>query len=172
MELSYSLPDALGGSMMKCKCGGKVANNARVCPHCGHRFTSLPVQVLAGIFAVVGAGAVIAMLSNSANDAPPVQQAHAATGQVNEAQNRLSAMPKSEQAAALALAAGEGCVGSRAFYMGSAPTDRSAFWSIGCKNGKSYLVQIFADSTGSTKVLDCTLYKKVTKLSCFQKLKD
>jgi len=56
--------------------------------------------------------------------------------------------------------------------MGSSPADRSAFWSVGCKNGSSYLVQIDADATGSTKVLECGVYKLVTKMSCFTKLEN
>jgi hypothetical protein len=33
--------------MRKCECGNQVANNAKFCPKCGHRFTSGPVKFLA-----------------------------------------------------------------------------------------------------------------------------
>src|SRR5262249_10070686 len=88
----------------------------------------------------------------------------------NIANDRLAAMSASEQAMFLGAATAEGCVGTRAFFMGTSHADHSAFWSVRCKNGKSYLVQIQADSTGSTRVLDCAIYKAVSKMSCFTKL--
>jgi hypothetical protein len=90
----------------------------------------------------------------------------------NEANDRLFALTKDGQASALGVVIGEGCVGRRAFYMGSSPSDHSAFWSVGCKNGKSYLVQVFADAKGSTSVLDCGAYRLTTKMRCFEKIKD
>ena len=64
----------------------------------------------------------------------------------------------------------EGCVGTRAFYMGTYSADNSAFWSVGCKNGKSYLVEISADSAGSTRPLDCKVYKATSGMSWFKAL--
>jgi hypothetical protein len=90
----------------------------------------------------------------------------------NEANDRLFALTKNGQASALGVVIGEGCVGRRAFYMGSSPSDHSAFWSVGCTNGKSYLVQVFADATGRTSVLDCGVYRLTTKMRCFEKIKD
>jgi len=48
--------------MRKCKCGNRVAGNAKACPQCGHRFTSGTVKAL-GWFVVilVGVGALGAM---------------------------------------------------------------------------------------------------------------
>jgi hypothetical protein len=90
----------------------------------------------------------------------------------NEANDRLFALTKGGQASALGVVIGEGCVGSYAFYMGSSPSDHSAFWSVSCTNGKSYLVQVFANATGSTSVLDCGVYTLTTKMRCFEKIKD
>lgn len=46
--------------MRKCQCGNDVANNARVCPKCGHRFTSGLVKALAWFFGILIGIAVIA----------------------------------------------------------------------------------------------------------------
>jgi hypothetical protein len=52
--------------MRKCECGNDVANNARACPNCGHRFTSRLVKGLAWFMCIVGAtGALAIMLSSS-----------------------------------------------------------------------------------------------------------
>jgi hypothetical protein len=88
----------------------------------------------------------------------------------NEAHDRLASLPERDQATVLGNIVNEGCAGNRAFYMGSSPTDRSAFWSVGCKNGENYLVSIDADAAGSTTVLDCRVYKAVAKMNCFRKI--
>lgn len=71
----------------------------------------------------------------------------------------------------LGRAVDENCQGNRAFYMGSIPEDRTAYWSVGCTSGKSYLVQIKADEMGSTTMLDCQIYHAATKLNCFTKIR-
>ena len=38
--------------MRKCKCGNDVADNAKACPKCGHRFTSGPVKFLAWVLGI------------------------------------------------------------------------------------------------------------------------
>ena len=86
----------------------------------------------------------------------------------NEANDRLLALPKSEQALMLGKAAGEGCIGNRAFYMGISK-DRTASWSVGCTNGNSYAVQIDADSVGTTSILECSILRAVAKVNCFEK---
>ncbi len=55
--------------MRKCNCGNDVANNARTCPKCGHRFTRGPVKFLAwflGITVGLGVlGAIIGQMGES-----------------------------------------------------------------------------------------------------------
>jgi hypothetical protein len=161
--------------MRKCTCGNPVANNATVCPHCGHRFTRGSVKVLAWLIGIMGFLGIIDLATHSSNDVrpPSISNLSAKTPTTgNEANDRLFALTKTGQATALGAVTGEGCVGRRAFYMGSSRTDHSAFWSVGCKNGKSYLVQVFADAKGKTSVLDCGVYKLTTMMRCFQKIKD
>jgi hypothetical protein len=161
--------------MRKCTCGNAVANNATACPHCGHRFTRGSVKVLAWFIGIMGVLGIIGVASHPSNDvpSPAISNLRAQTQTTgNKANDRLFTLTKDGQAAALGAVTGEGCVGRRAFYMGSSPADHSAFWSVGCKNGKSYLVQVFADVKGRTSVLDCGVYRLTTKMRCFQKIKD
>ena len=54
--------------MKKCKCGQMVASNARVCPHCGNRFTHPFVKALAWFIGVTFSLTVImAIISGSQN---------------------------------------------------------------------------------------------------------
>jgi hypothetical protein len=89
----------------------------------------------------------------------------------NPSNDKLLAMSEPQQAKFLGMVVEEGCVGARAFYMGTYSKDNSAFWSVGCTNGRKYAVQIFSDSVGSTKVLECEMLKMVAHVSCFQKFK-
>jgi len=75
---------------------------------------------------------------------------------------------------------GEGCIGKKAFYMGSMDehshkeppiegTEHDAFWSIKCTNGKSYSVEVHPQGDG--KVLECSMLKMLHAGECFQKFK-
>jgi len=121
--------------------------------------------------------------------APPAQSVQSfSTG--NPANDKLLALPQSEQASVLGTIAGAGCVGNRAFYMGifsrTQPgqtkkeqqlaailqMDHNAFWSVGCTNGASYEVEISADEAGSTKVVNCSVLKVVGHSDCFVRFKN
>jgi hypothetical protein len=86
----------------------------------------------------------------------------------NVAQDRLATFVDSEQAAFLGAAVEEGCAGTRAYFMGM-DRENDAFWSIGCASGESYSVEILPDSTGSTRVLECSVLKAVAGMRCFTK---
>jgi hypothetical protein len=88
----------------------------------------------------------------------------------NTAHDRMLHLDPDARAAALGLAAGDGCRGTDSFFMGMNSKDNSAYWSVRCTNGKSYQVSIDANATGSTSVMDCDLLKTVAKISCFAKL--
>ena len=89
----------------------------------------------------------------------------------NVANDKLSALSEEEQARYLGAVASASCNGTRAFYMGSSH-DHTAFWSVACRNGSSYSVEVDADELGSTKVLECSVLRAVTGTSCFVKLKN
>src|SRR5713226_3966273 len=56
--------------MRKCQCGNDVADNARTCPKCGHRFTSQPVKMLAGCFVVIAVVVVLILIVFNSFDTP------------------------------------------------------------------------------------------------------
>lgn len=52
--------------MRRCKCGNLVANNAKFCPRCGHRFTSTSTLVIAWVLGIFGVFVILMMsLANS-----------------------------------------------------------------------------------------------------------
>lgn len=66
--------------MRKCKCGNDVANNAKACPKCGHRFTSGFVKFLAWFCLIVFGIMIVGIIAaeNSGNP-PAVAQSMAST---------------------------------------------------------------------------------------------
>jgi hypothetical protein len=101
-------------------------------------------------------------------DNPPIAVTHQ-TG--NPAHDRLSALDPITQANALARiveSSGDACSGGEnAFFMGQDPSDLSALWSVQCANNReSYQVEIKADPTGHTNVVECSLIKAVANIDC------
>jgi hypothetical protein len=92
-------------------------------------------------------------------------------GSGNPTNDRLLALPPARQAQVLADSFGRGCVGVSAFPMGVASTAKwkfLAYWSVRCKNGKSYVVQIAPDAKGTSIVADCRALQG-TGRECFKK---
>lgn len=93
----------------------------------------------------------------------------------NKANDMLLALPESAQISFLAVVANKtypengACVGLRAFYMGTSPKDRDAYWSIGCADGNSYQVEIAPNATGTTSAADCRILHAVN-VNCFVRL--
>jgi hypothetical protein len=94
-----------------------------------------------------------------------------AAGSGNPTNDRLLAMPEPQQAQVLARSFRHGCVGVEAFPMGVTTTGRAkgyAYWSVRCKNGKSYAVQITPNPKGTAIVVDCKALEG-TGHECFKK---
>jgi hypothetical protein len=92
-----------------------------------------------------------------------------AAGSGNPTHDRLIALPPAEQTKTLAKAIGQGCVGVSAFPMGVTTTGRAkglAYWSIRCKDGRSFAVQIAPDA--EAVVVDCRVLQASGK-ECFKK---
>jgi hypothetical protein len=92
-----------------------------------------------------------------------------AAGSGNPTHDRLLTLPPAEQAKALAKGIGQGCVGSSAFPMGVTTTGKAkglAYWSVRCKDGRSFAVQIAPDA--QAVVVDCRLLQANGK-ECFRK---
>lgn len=149
--------------MKKCECGNQVADNAKTCPKCGHRFTSGAVKIVAWIFGIlVGLIVLSAIISTQTGDSPSFN-----TGNVGN--DKLLVLPESKQAAILGETVNQSCVGDRAFYMGIGRTDHKAFWSVQCTNGASWAVEIPQDENESTRVLECSVLRAIVGVDCFQK---
>ena len=81
-----------------------------------------------------------------------------AAGSGNPRNDRLLAAPEAQRAAALGNSFHRGCVGVEAFPMGVTTSGRAkgyAYWSVRCKNGKSYAVQIPPNVRNPAVVVDC-----------------
>jgi hypothetical protein len=92
----------------------------------------------------------------------------ASTG--NPVTDRLLALPEEQRIATLGRLAHHNCVGTRAFLMGVTRTGTArgtAYWSVACTNGRSYVIQINRDRKGTSFVADCRVLEG-TGRQCFQ----
>jgi hypothetical protein len=93
-----------------------------------------------------------------------------AAGSGNPTNDRLLAMPEAQQAQALGNSLRRGCVGVAAFPMGVTTVGHArgfAYWSVRCKDGKSYAVQIPPRGKNAV-VVDCHALQG-TGRECFKK---
>jgi len=86
----------------------------------------------------------------------------------NPAHELLLTKSAAEQAAMLGKAVGKGCIGTTSFFMGIAENG-SAFWSVLCANGNSYIVHVSPDAVGTATALECSRLKTM-HLDCFSLL--
>ncbi len=94
-----------------------------------------------------------------------------AAGSGNPRNDRLLAATEAQRAQALGNSFHRGCVGVEAFPMGVTVSGRAkgyAYWSVRCKNGKSYVVQIPPDPRSPAVVADCHVLQGTGK-ECFKK---
>jgi hypothetical protein len=82
--------------MRECKCGNGVADNARTCPKCGHRFTSLPVKMLAWFFVLMAALVVLVLIVSNSSDTPSSYKPAPASPQPTSAQAVALSKAKSD----------------------------------------------------------------------------
>ena len=95
-----------------------------------------------------------------------------AAGSGNPRNDRLLAMTEAQQAQVLSSGLHrQGCIGVEAFAMGVTASGRAkgyAYWSVRCKNGKSYVVQIPPGPKTPTIAEDCKVLEG-TGRECFKK---
>ncbi|HUC73438.1 MAG TPA: hypothetical protein VMS01_19770 [Stellaceae bacterium] len=94
-----------------------------------------------------------------------------AAGSQNPRNDRLMAASEAQRAQALGNSFHRGCVGVEAFAMGVTTSGRAkgyAYWSVRCKNGKSYVVQIPPNVKSPVIVVDCRALEG-TGHECFKK---
>ena len=93
-----------------------------------------------------------------------------AAGSGNPTNDRLLAMPAAQQAQVLGDSLHRGCAGVEAFPMGVTASGRAkgdAYWSVRCKNGNSYAVQIPPRGKRAV-VVECQVLQG-TGRECFKK---
>jgi len=82
----------------------------------------------------------------------------------NPAHDKLSSLSEPECAAMLAKllqASGEQCSSvSRTFFQGR-DGDGNAYWNVVCAKGTSYSIRVDNNATGSTRITDCDVLKRV-----------
>jgi len=94
--------------MKKCKCGKPVANNARTCPNCGHRFTSAPVLFLAWGFGIILLGAMLgAIFGNSSTNTQHQVTPSAASSAATSVPEVKAGIAKTDEAAMVIRACGK-----------------------------------------------------------------
>src|SRR6266481_7608354 len=94
-----------------------------------------------------------------------------AAGSGNPTHDHLLALPPAEQAKILGKGIGQGCVAVSAFPMGVTSAGKAkglAYWSVRCKDGRSFAVQIAPDAQGTTQAADCRALEGSGK-ECFKK---
>jgi hypothetical protein len=93
----------------------------------------------------------------------------AAAGSGNPVHDRLLLLSPAEQAGTLAKGIGHGCLGISAFPMGVTKAGKGkglAYWSVRCKDGRSFVVQIAPDAAAVAE--DCRVLQGSGK-ECFKK---
>jgi hypothetical protein len=94
----------------------------------------------------------------------------AAAGSGNPANDSLLAMSPDQQAKVLTKGI-KGCVGESPFQMGVTASGKAkgyAYWSVRCKDGRSFAVQITPAAKAMATVVDCRALAGTGK-ECFKK---
>jgi hypothetical protein len=94
-----------------------------------------------------------------------------AAGSGNRTNDRLLALPENRRIEVLSKGIGHGCIGTSAFPMGVTATGKArgfAYWSLSCKNGKNYVIQIAPNAKGTVIAADCSVLTGTGK-ECFKK---
>lgn len=97
--------------------------------------------------------------------------APAPTSSGNRAHDLLIGRPdvqRNKTLSAFLAESGESCDVERSFFQGL-DKELSAYWNVACEGGKSYVVTVKNDATGSTRILDCGVLKAVSGVECFKK---
>ncbi len=101
--------------------------------------------------------------------------AGAATTPVNPAHEKLLQLNNSNRNVAwtrLLQESGERCDRATKSMFRMQDPQGKAYWSVACANGKAFSVTINPDTGGSTSIADCPVIERLTKIGCFEKIKD
>lgn len=97
---------------------------------------------------------------------------YASAAWANPAHDRVQQMPSGARNAFFIKylqGSGESCDEvTRNFFQGSGKSG-DASWNVACRNGKAYLIMIYNDAQGSSKILSCAVLKALNAGECFKK---
>ncbi|RTL61654.1 MAG: hypothetical protein EKK41_26835 [Hyphomicrobiales bacterium] len=144
----------------------------------------IAIRALLALFVVGGLGIIIQFLAELEPSTSHLSKATASsviTGSVspakgirNHAHELLMQKPEAERPLYLGAVVNSGCRGKRAFFMGLG-TDGfaagEAFWSVECRDGRTFSVMISPDSLGTTRSMPCELLAALKAGKCFSVLK-
>jgi hypothetical protein len=90
----------------------------------------------------------------------------------NPASDTLHRMQEGDRRNVLAQlvhSSGEACgAGAKTFFQGTSRQNH-AFWNLRCSNGRAYQIMFYPDRDGSSKLLDCSVLRKMNAGECFKK---
>jgi hypothetical protein len=145
--------------MRRCKCGNDVASNARVCPRCGHRFTSTLTWAIVAIVGLMIAAAIIGSFSGGGGQ--PAQPASSPADLA--AQQKQDAADKSALMGAMELRSSMRNPGSFVLTGVLTMEDGATCYSYRAQNG-------FGGMTAGAAVLSPTGRFKTSEMEGFRGL--
>lgn len=92
----------------------------------------------------------------------------------NDMSDYLSAKSPSERASIftdLLHQSGKGCGKANRTFLQGYDRDDAAYWNVSCTNGQAYNVQVPANPSAKTRIMDCGVMKAIG-VECFQKLRN
>lgn len=89
----------------------------------------------------------------------------------NDVSKRIESKSSSEKAEIftnLLHQSGEGCGKVTRTFLQGYDKDDAAYWNVSCNNGQSYNVQVPANPSANTKIMECSIMKSIG-VECFKK---
>jgi len=63
---------------------------------------------------------------------------------------------------------GKGCGKATRVFLQGYDRDAAVYWNVACNNGQEYSIQVSADSSGSTRITECSILNAIG-VECFKK---
>lgn len=92
----------------------------------------------------------------------------------NQLSDLLASQSESERAAELGkvlVQSGKSCGQVTRTFLQGTDRDDAAYWNVQCSNGTAYVIQVPADPTASTRIMECELMAALG-VPCFKKMED